>query len=301
MLHALGTPAEWRQAPAVADRAAVRQGLRGSAEPAHEPRRGARVGERDRALGAADHRAALVARERRGEPAHREEDAPPAGQRLADRAGDGGRERLAPQDAARVGDAHGGPGASLRRRHRHAPRPGAPPRFDARRGRSQQQRNGLAGRPLERDVARMHARGAGRLVRGLVLVHEGQDGRRSERGEQRGARAGGEARRAIAQPMPRRGALVLGHARVEPHDAVDPRQPLRPPGRGLDVGRDEYRRALRALDALEKPLLPSARHQELGLRRGRRRALVGDHALARRVGVRSRRRWQERGARRAER
>ena len=40
---------------------------------------------------------------------------------------------------------------------------------------------------------------------------------------------------------PRRGALLVGYTRIEPHHAIDLRQPLRPACRGLDVGGDHQR------------------------------------------------------------
>src|SRR6267378_678236 len=92
---------------------------------------GARVGEREPALLAAEHGPALVAGERGGEAADREKHPALRGQRLADRACEGRRQRLAAEDAARVRLDDRGPGRGRRRRQRDAPAVGAPPRLDA--------------------------------------------------------------------------------------------------------------------------------------------------------------------------
>ena len=294
VLDALGPPAERREPPSVTRRARVGQRLRGAAEPADQPSRGARVRERDRARGTADDGPALVACERGREPAHHEKHAPPRGQGLADRARQRRRERLAPEDAARVGDAHGRPRARLARGHVDEPRLGAPPRLGTGRGGCEPERERLPGRALERHVARVHARRAGRLVSGFVLVEQHQSGGRRKGGEQCRARPDGQTRRSVAQRAPGRRALLVRHPRVEPHDAVDLREPLRPLCDGLDVGGDHQRGPLRRLQPLEQPLLTAGADQELGLGRGERARAAGgcwDSA-----GVRAPRRRQERGA-----
>src|SRR6267143_833527 len=73
-------------------------------------RAGARVGEREPALLAAEHGPALVAGERGGEAADREKHPALRGQRLTDRACEGRRQRLAAEDAARVRLDDRGPG-----------------------------------------------------------------------------------------------------------------------------------------------------------------------------------------------
>jgi len=108
----------------------------------------------------------------------------------------------------------------------------------------------------------MEARWARRLVGGFVLVEQDEHARLHHRRQQRRARAGREPRRAVGQLPPRLSTSPLVHAGIEPDHAVELREPLRPPRRRLDIGRDHERAALRLLDPLEYLFLPTRSDQQ---------------------------------------
>src|SRR5207244_9099745 len=69
-------------------------------------------------------------------------------------------------------------------------------------------------------------------------------------------------RRAVGQLPPRLSTSPLVHAGIEPDHAVELREPLRPPRRRFDIGRDHERAALRLLDPLEYLFLPTRSDQQ---------------------------------------
>src|SRR3989449_7302443 len=108
----------------------------------------------------------------------------------------------------------------------------------------------------------MDARWARRLVGGFVLVEQDEHARLPPGREQRGARPGRDPRRAVGKLPPRLSTSPLVHAGIEPDHAVELREPLRPPRRRFDIGRDHERAALRLLDPLEYLFLPTRSDQQ---------------------------------------
>ena len=137
----------------------------GGAQATHERGRRARVREGNAAGLAAHDAAALVAGQRRGQAAHREEDAAAGGQRLPDLPREHGRERLPAQDAARVGDRHARPARGRGGPQRDGPAGRAMPHLDAGRGRREDRQESLPAGALQHDLARVNARRPRRPMR----------------------------------------------------------------------------------------------------------------------------------------
>ena len=266
MLDALGAPAERRQPPAAARRACVDQGPGRPAEPARERTACWRVGQRDRAGLALEDGPALVTAEDRGESADAEEHSAARGERLPDRARQRGRQRLALGDAARVGDADDRPRRGRRAVESHPAAVALPPQLHARCGAGEQRAQPVPTRAFERDVPRVHARRARRLVGRLVLVDQRDRRARGQRRQEGRPCAHRQRGLASGERVPGLRPLGVGHAGIQTHDVAELAQALRPAGCAFDVGGEHERRRPSTGDALDQPRLPSSADEELGRR-----------------------------------
>jgi hypothetical protein len=275
VLHALGTPAERRQAAPATAGAEIGERLRRPAQTTRERRGRSRVREREPALLAPDDAAALVARERGGEAAHSEEHAAAGGERLAHRARERRRQRLASQDAARIGHADGGHGAagaaarSMRRasqRHHVSTLGVAEVSTSA---------SGSRRAPLQHHVARVDARGARGACAPLRARPRGEQAAGGERREQRRARSHRHPRSPFRERAPRTCTLVVFGAGVEPRDGAQLPEPRGPPRRGVQIGNQHDARSVRGADAFEQTTFASVAGEERRTLAAPRKALSG--------------------------
>ena len=140
---------------------------------------------------------------------------------------------------------------------------GAPPALRRGRGGQQEQAAALDCGPPHEQLARVNARGAGRLVSGIVLVEQDEGRGRGQRHEERRAGADDDAGAAAGRREPRRAPGGWRLAAVEPR-GLEASGPSR---RRLPVGRDHERRARPPQRADERRVSLHA-HPELGLDRG---------------------------------